>query len=102
VISDLTVLEGVYDGTDDHIFAFAPTRQAGIQFAVGRAKMMCPETDIDQHNRDNIGLRLTESGSVKIDHVAVPWEDALGWDPKEKKPLDSVLKIPFASLLLPT
>lgn len=55
-----------------------------------------------QHNWDNIGLRLTESGSVKIDHVYVPWEDALGWDPKEKKPIDSVLGIPFATLLLPT
>jgi hypothetical protein len=34
VVSDLTVLEGVYEGTDSHIFAFAPTHQAGIQFAV--------------------------------------------------------------------
>jgi hypothetical protein len=35
VVSDLTVLEGVYEGTDHHIFAFAPTQQAGIRFAVG-------------------------------------------------------------------
>ena len=55
-----------------------------------------------QHNWDNIGLRLTESGSVKIDQVAVPWEDALGWDRSEKKPIDSVLSIPWAGLLLPT
>ena len=34
VVSDLTVLEGVYEGTDQHIFAFAPTTQAGIRFAV--------------------------------------------------------------------
>ncbi|KAI9659545.1 MAG: hypothetical protein M1821_001804 [Bathelium mastoideum] len=88
VISDLTVLEGVLEGSDGaHIFAFAPTRQAGIQFA---------------HNWNNMGLRLTESGSVKIDHVAVPWEDALGWDAKVKKPLAEVLDIPWASLLLPT
>lgn len=83
----MTVLEGAYEGTNAHIFAFAPTQQAGIQFA---------------HNWDNLGLRLTESGSVKIDHVAVPWEDALGWDPKEKKPLDAILGIPWATLLLPT
>ena len=36
VVSDLTVLEGVYGGTDQHIFAFAPTQQAGIRFAVSQ------------------------------------------------------------------
>ena len=87
VVSDLTVLEGVLDGTDDHIFAFAQTHQPGIQFS---------------HDWKNIGLRLTESGSVKIDKVSVPWSDALGWDPRGKKPDPEVLKIPFASLLLPT
>jgi len=35
VVSDLTVLEGVYAGTEHHIFAFVPTVQPGIQFAVG-------------------------------------------------------------------
>ena len=34
VVSDLTVLEGVYAGTEHHIFAFVPTKQPGIQFAV--------------------------------------------------------------------
>lgn len=34
VVSDLTVLEGVYVGTEHHIFAFIPTEQPGIQFAV--------------------------------------------------------------------
>lgn len=87
VISDLTVLEGVYDGTEDHIFAFAVTDQSGIQFG---------------HDWKNIGLRLTESGSVKINKVAVPWTDALGWNPEQKKPDAEILKIPFASLLLPT
>ena len=87
VISDLTVLEGVYEGTDKHIFAFAPTNQPGIQFS---------------HNWDNVGLRLTESGSIKIDNVRVPWTDALGWDPKTKAPIDSILSIPYATLLLPT
>ena len=86
-ISDLTVLEGVYEGTDKHLFALAPTKQPGLQFA---------------HNWDNMGLRLTESGSVNIDNVRVPWTDALGWDPKTKAPIDSVLSIPYATLLLPT
>lgn len=87
VVSDLTVLEGVVDGTNDHIFAVVPTSQAGIQFA---------------HNWHNIGLRLTESGSVKIDNVRAPWADALGWDAIEHKPLPSVLQIHWGSLLLPT
>lgn len=87
VISDLTVLEGVYQGTDSHIFTFAPTDQVGLQFA---------------HNWDALGMRLTESGSIKITNVKVPWSDALGWDPEKKQPIPEVLGIPFASLLLPT
>lgn len=87
VISDLTVLEGDLDGTGDHIFAFVITDQAGIQFS---------------HDWNNIGLRLTESGSVKIENVTVPWSDALGWDAKQKKPDPNALLIPYASLLLPT
>lgn len=85
VVSDLTVLEGVLDGTQDHIFALVPTRQPGIQFA---------------HNWYNIGLRLTESGGVTIDNVRAPWADALGWE--DKKPRDDILKVPYASLLLPS
>jgi alkylation response protein AidB-like acyl-CoA dehydrogenase len=87
VISDLTVLEGVLDGTEDHIFAIVKTDQVGIQFA---------------HNWNNIGLRLTESGSVKIENVRSPWQDALGWDKETKKPNPDILQIPFGSLLLPT
>ena len=34
VVSDLTVLEGVFAETENHIFAFVPTEQPGIQFAV--------------------------------------------------------------------
>lgn len=34
VVSDLTVLEGVLEGTEDHIFAFITTVQDGITFAV--------------------------------------------------------------------
>lgn len=87
VISDLTVLEGVLAGTDQHVFAIVPTRQAGITFA---------------YNWDNIGVRLSESGSVAIDNVAAPWHDALGWDAQTKAPVAAVAGLPFASLLLPT
>lgn len=87
MVSDLTVLEGVLDGTEDHIFTFIKTEQPGIQFL---------------HNWDNVGLRLTESGSVKIENVRVPWSDALGWDPRTKRPVQQVLGVPFASMLLPT
>ncbi|KAL6244786.1 hypothetical protein RBB50_008314 [Rhinocladiella similis] len=87
VISDATVLEGVLEGTEDHIFALVPTRQPGINFG---------------HDWDNVGMRLTESGSVRIENIRAPWSDALGWDAQTKRPIDAVLKIPFASLLLPT
>ena len=87
VVSDLTVLEGVLEGTTDHIFTLVKTQQAGIQFA---------------HNWDSIGLRLTESGSVRITDVRAPWSDALGWDPTTQRPIQEILGIPFASLLLPT
>jgi alkylation response protein AidB-like acyl-CoA dehydrogenase len=87
VVSDLTVLEGVLDGTQDHIFALVKTHQPGIQFA---------------YNWHNIGLRLTESGGVKIDNVRAPWTDALGWDASTKQPREDTLKIAFPTLLLPT
>ena len=77
----------MYEETDKHIFALTPTYQDAIQFS---------------HNWDNVGLRLTESGSVNIDNVRVPWVDALGWDPATKAPIESVLNIPWATLLLPT
>ncbi|KAI9711598.1 MAG: hypothetical protein M1812_007120 [Candelaria pacifica] len=87
VISDLTILEGVYEGTENHIFSIIKTDQPGVTFA---------------HNWDNIGLRLTESGGVTIKDVRVPWKDAFGWDAIEKKPLETILKVPYATLQLPT
>ena len=87
VISDLTVLEGVLDGTGDHIFTLVTTDQPGMQF---------------QHNWDSIGMRLTESGSVRLDNIRVPWSDALGWDAEAKRPDPRILGLPFASMLLPT
>ncbi|KAJ6018063.1 hypothetical protein N7451_001442 [Penicillium sp. IBT 35674x] len=87
VVSDLTVLEGVLEGTEGHIFALVETKQPGISFA---------------HNWHNIGLRLTESGGVKIENIRVPWRDALGWDETTKQPREDILLAPFATLLLPT
>ncbi|KAF5856114.1 hypothetical protein ETB97_007854 [Aspergillus alliaceus] len=87
VVSDLTVLEGIYEDTEGHIFAIVPTDQPGIVFS---------------HNWNNIGLRLTESGSVKIHNVPIAWEDALGWSKETKAPIPEVLQASFAALLLPT
>ncbi|KAF2401107.1 thermophilic desulfurizing enzyme family protein [Trichodelitschia bisporula] len=87
VVSDLTVLEGVIAGTEKHVFAFVETRQEGIVFA---------------HNWNNIGLRLTESGGVRINAVRAPWTDALGYDPHTKAPIPGILEVPYATLLLPT
>lgn len=84
VISDLTVLEGVLEGTENHIFAVVKSDQ--LQF---------------QRNWNNIGVRLSESGSVKIENVKAPWTDALGWNVEKKEPDLSILGIPWATLLLP-
>lgn len=87
VISDLTVLEGVYEDTEYHIFAFVPTNQKGIIFS---------------HNWNNIGLRLTESGSVRIENVPISWDDALGWSKEKKLPIPEILQNQWATLLLPS
>lgn len=63
-ISDVTVLEGVIDGTDQHVFAIVPTQQPGIRF---------------NGDWDSLGQRLTESGGVVIDDVRVPWAAAAGY-----------------------
>ncbi|QWT24069.1 acyl-CoA dehydrogenase family protein [Subtercola sp. PAMC28395] len=71
-ISDLTVLEGVLDGTETHIFAIVPTDQPGIRFA---------------GDWDNLGQRLSESGSVVIDGVRADWASAAGFENKVYQPL---------------
>lgn len=63
-VSDVTVLEGVLEGTDKHVFAIVPTEQDGIRFG---------------GDWDNLGQRLTESGSAIIDGVRVPWVAAAGY-----------------------
>lgn len=44
VVSDLTVLEGVFAGTEHHIFALVPTEQPGIQFAVSQPSSPTPRS----------------------------------------------------------
>lgn len=63
-VSDVTVLEGVLQGTDQHIFAIVPTDQPALRF---------------KGDWDSLGQRLTESGGVVVDGVRVPWEAAAGW-----------------------
>lgn len=63
-ISDVTVLEGVIEGTDKHVFAIVPTDQPAIRF---------------KGDWDSLGQRLTESGGVAIDGVRAPWGAAAGY-----------------------
>ncbi|KAM0790564.1 hypothetical protein ACM66B_004433 [Microbotryomycetes sp. NB124-2] len=83
-VSDLTVLEGVFAGTETHVFAIAESKQPGIVYG--------------DDWKDVLGMRGTQSGSVTITNVVVPWSAALGFDPrtKEFQPLGA-----FNTLLLP-
>ncbi|TWF95274.1 acyl-CoA dehydrogenase family protein [Saccharopolyspora dendranthemae] len=84
-VSDLTVLEGVLEGTDTHIFAIVPSQQDAIVYG-------------DDWN--NLGQRLTESGSVEINGVRVPWESAAGFVDKEFQPLTyNTLNVPAIQLV---
>lgn len=84
-VSDLTVLEGVLEGTEDHIFAIVPSKQEGITF---------------HDDWDNIGQRLTESGGVTIENVRVPWESAAGYVDREFRPLVyNTLNVPAIQLV---
>jgi alkylation response protein AidB-like acyl-CoA dehydrogenase len=84
-VSDLTVLEGVLTGTEEHIFAIVPSKQEGIVF---------------HDDWDNIGQRLTESGSVTISNVRVPWSDAAGYVDRKFQPLVyNTLNVPGIQLV---
>lgn len=69
--TDLTVLEGIIEGTATHVFAIVPTAQDGIVF---------------RGDWDNLGQRLTDSGSVEINDVEVDWAGAAGFVDKEFQP----------------
>ncbi len=84
-VSDLTVLEGVLEGTDQHVFAIVPSAQDGIVFG---------------DDWDNIGQRLTESGSVRIENVRVSWDDAAGYVDRQFRPLVyNTLNLPAIQLV---
>ncbi|MEU4807030.1 acyl-CoA dehydrogenase family protein [Actinosynnema sp. NPDC023587] len=84
-VSDVTVLEGVLEGTDKHVFAIVPSHQDAIAF---------------NDDWDNLGQRLTESGSVEIRGVRVPWSDALGYVDKQFRPqVYNTLNVPLIQLV---
>lgn len=84
-VSDLTVLEGVLEGTGTHVFAIVPTDQPGIVFA---------------GDWDSVGQRLTESGSVEIRDVRVDWAAAAGFVGKVFQPLVyNTLNVPAIQLV---
>lgn len=84
-VSDVTVLEGVLDGTDQHIFAIVPSDSEGLTF---------------HDDWDNIGQRLTESGGVSIDGVRTPWASAAGYVDKEFRPrVYNTLNVPTIQLV---
>ncbi|MGW4523886.1 acyl-CoA dehydrogenase family protein [Amycolatopsis sp. NPDC004378] len=84
-VSDLTVLEGVLTGTEDHVFAIVPSVQEGIVF---------------HDDWDNLGQRLTESGSVTITDVRVPWASAAGYVDRKFRPLTyNTLNVPAIQLV---
>jgi alkylation response protein AidB-like acyl-CoA dehydrogenase len=84
-VSDLTVLEGILEGTDKHVFAIVPSAQDGIIF---------------HDDWDNLGQRLTESGSVEVRDVRVPWESAAGYVDKQFQPLTyNTLNVPAIQLV---
>lgn len=85
VVSDLTVLEGILDGTDTHVFAIVPTDQPAIVF---------------NGDWDNLGQRLTESGSVQINGVRTSWASAAGFVDKIFQPLTyNTLNVPAIQLV---
>lgn len=72
-VSDVTWLEGVLEGSEpsQSVFALASSNHPGITF----------------HNDwDALGARLSESGSVTIKDVSLPWSSALGWVNKAFEP----------------
>ncbi|MFD0026514.1 acyl-CoA dehydrogenase family protein [Streptomyces sp. NPDC058382] len=84
-VSDVTVLEGILEGTDQHVFAIVPSDSEGLTF---------------HDDWDNIGQRLTESGSVTIDGVRTPWASAAGYVDKRFRPrVYNTLNVPTIQLV---
>ncbi|WP_406491237.1 acyl-CoA dehydrogenase family protein [Streptomyces sp. NBC_01604] len=84
-VSDVTVLEGILEGTDSHVFAIVPSDSEGLTF---------------HDDWDNLGQRLTESGSVTIDGVRTPWASAAGYVDKVFRPRTyNTLNVPTIQLV---
>ncbi|MEJ2861535.1 acyl-CoA dehydrogenase family protein [Actinomycetospora flava] len=85
-VSDVTVLEGVLENDPaTHVFAIVPSDQPAITF---------------HDDWDNIGQRLTESGSVTLDGVRVPWAAAAGFRDKVFAPrVYNTLNVPVIQLV---
>ncbi|SCV71508.1 BQ2448_3096 [Microbotryum intermedium] len=81
-VSDLTVLEGVIKSTETHVFAIADSKQPGIKYGDDWV--------------DVLGMRGSQSGSVTISDVRLPWSEALGFVDKTFVPLGA-----WNTLLLP-
>lgn len=74
-VADWLVLEGVLtdaDGkpTEQRVFGLTPADRPEI---------------VRNSDWDNMGMRLTESGSVELRGVPVPWSDALGYTGKTQE-----------------
>ncbi|GAB3693740.1 monooxygenase [Saccharopolyspora tripterygii] len=90
-VSDLLILEGTLEPGGRSVFSVVPTRQSGITFGA---------------DWNNLGQRLTASGSVEITDVRVPWSAAAGYVDKQFRTSSfSTLHVPalhlvFANLYL--
>ncbi|MEB3371420.1 acyl-CoA dehydrogenase family protein [Saccharopolyspora sp. S2-29] len=84
-VSDLLVLEGTLEPGGRSVFAVVPSRQDGITFG---------------DDWDNLGQRLTASGSVEITDVRVPWSAAAGYvDKRYRSSAFSTLHVPALHLV---
>jgi alkylation response protein AidB-like acyl-CoA dehydrogenase len=84
-VSDVTVLEGTLLGSDTHVFAIVPSDIEGLTF---------------HDDWDNLGQRLTESGSVSLNHVRVGWDQAAGFVGKVFQPrVYNTLNVPTIQLV---
>lgn len=84
-VSDVTVLEGTLLDSGTHVFAIVPSDIEGLTF---------------HDDWDNLGQRLTESGSVSLNHVRVGWDQAAGFVGKTFQPrVYNTLNVPTIQLV---
>ncbi len=84
-VSDVTVLEGTLLDSGNHVFVIVPSDIDGLTF---------------HDDWDNIGQRLTESGSVSLNHVRVGWDQAAGFVGKTFQPrVYNTLNVPTIQLV---